>query len=232
MDTAIVSVVEDDNVVNQVVEALRKEGIKDKNVRIMDDGAETLLKELGSQGFDKADAQGFADAVEQGLKLVSVRVSQEMADQAASILERFEMSPEDIANAASRTDRLERSVPIVEERLAVGKAKSPTGGVRVTSKVTERPVEETVALREEHVTAVERAADRPLDPEEAEAAFEEKTVEMMGIKEEAEISKEASVVGEVLITKDTTEHVEEIRDTVRKTDVDVEEINTTPKKRK
>ena len=69
-----------------------------------------------------------------------------------------------------------------------------------------------------------RSADRELDADEAEAAFQEKTVEMMGIQEEAEVVKEARVVGEVELTKETEEREETVRDTVRKTDVKVDNV--------
>jgi hypothetical protein len=62
----------------------------------------------------------------------------------------------------------------------VSKPKVSTGGVRVISKVIERPVEETVTLREEHVETERRSADRTLDADEANAAFKEKTIEVMG----------------------------------------------------
>ena len=67
----------------------------------------------------------------------------------------------------------------------VDKAKFATGGVRATSRIEEHPVEETVTLRDEHVSAEQRPADRELTAEEAEAAFEEKTVEVFGTTEEA-----------------------------------------------
>ena len=113
---------------------------------------------------------------------------------------------------------------MVEEELSVGKRKVANGGVRVTTSVSERPVKETVSLREEHVGAERRPADRTLSAEEAEAAFEEKTVEMMGTSEEVEVRKEARVVGEVALTKETKERQQTVSDTVRRTDVEVEEI--------
>jgi uncharacterized protein (TIGR02271 family) len=117
----------------------------------------------------------------------------------------------------------EETAPIVEEELSVGKREVASGGVRVTSSVEERPVEKTVSLREEEVEADRRSADRELSPEEAEAAFEGKTVEMMGTSEEAEVSKTARVVGEVSLNKQTNEREQTVRDTVRRTDVEVEE---------
>ncbi len=121
------------------------------------------------------------------------------------------------------TERRE-TVPVVEEGLEVGTRRVATGGVRVTSTVSERPVEETVTLREEHVEAGRRRADRELSPEEAEAAFPDRTVEMLATGEEAEVRKTARVVGEVTLGKRTTEREETVRDTVRRTEVEVEEI--------
>jgi stress response protein YsnF len=89
--------------------------------------------------------------------------------------------------------------------------------------VQEKPVEQTVSLREERVEADRRPLDRELSPEEAEKAFEEKTVEMTGTSEEAEVTKKARVVGEVVLGKRVEEREETVRDTVRRSDVEVEE---------
>ena len=117
----------------------------------------------------------------------------------------------------------EKTAPIVEEELSIGKREVASGGARVTSSVEERPVEKTVSLRQEEVEAGRRSADRELSPEEAEAAFKGKTVEMMGTSEEAEVSKTARVVGEVSLNKQTSEREQTVRDTVRRTEVEVEE---------
>ena len=51
-------------------------------------------------------------------------------------------------------------------------------------EVIEQPVKETVHLREEHVQAERRPADRVLSGEEAEQAFQDRTVEMTETTEE------------------------------------------------
>ena len=112
----------------------------------------------------------------------------------------------------------------VREELTVGTRKVATGGVRVTSGVSEVPVEQTVTLREESVSAERKPANRALSAEEAEAAFQGRTVEATSTREEAEVSKVARVVGEVSIGKRVSEREETVRDTVRRTEVDVEEI--------
>ena len=116
------------------------------------------------------------------------------------------------------------TVQQVEEELSVGKREVVTGGVRVTTSVSEKPVEQTVTLREEKVEAERKPADRQLSPEEAEAAFQGKTVEMLGSSEEIAVSKQARVVGEVTVGKQVGEREETIQDTVRRTEVEVEEI--------
>jgi uncharacterized protein (TIGR02271 family) len=112
---------------------------------------------------------------------------------------------------------------VTEEHLHVGKRSVSQGGVRVHSRVTERPVEKQVNLREEHVHVERRPVDRNLRP--GERAFEERSVEARETSERPVVSKEARVTEEVNLRKDATERTESVRDTVRKTDVDVEKLS-------
>nr|MDQ3042902.1 YsnF/AvaK domain-containing protein [Acidobacteriota bacterium] len=98
------------------------------------------------------------------------------------------------------------------------------GGVNVRSTMTEKPIEETVNLREENVTVERHKVDRPVD--NATDAFQEGTFDVTTKAEVPVISKEARVVEEVVIDKQTTERAETVRDTVIRTDVEVDEINT------
>jgi stress response protein YsnF len=117
----------------------------------------------------------------------------------------------------------EEVVPVVEEEVRVGKREVPKGKVRVTSRVTETPVEEDIRLREEHATVERRPVDRPLSEADKEAAFRETSFEVRETAEEPVVSKEARVKEEVIIGKEETERTERIRETARRTDVDVEE---------
>ena len=145
-------------------------------------------------------------------------------DQAVAIIERHEPSGGEPSPEQGET------VQEVEEELTVGKRKAATGGVRVTTSVSEQPVEETVTLREEKVAAERKPADRELSPEEAEAAFQGKTVEVLATSEEAEVSKQARVVGEVAVGKQVAEREETVKDTVRRTEVEVEEVGAKARK--
>lgn len=115
------------------------------------------------------------------------------------------------------------SIPVVQEELHVSKSSILQGGVRIHSRVTERPVEKQVELREERVQVERRPADRPVRP--GERPFEERTIEATETSEKAVVSKEAKVVEEVNVRKDVGQRTETVRDTVRKTDVDVEKLS-------
>jgi len=120
-------------------------------------------------------------------------------------------------------DQGEARIPVVEEELQVGKRQVERGGVRVYSRVVEQPVQETVALREEHVDVERRAVNRPVNAAD-DALFQERSFEVRETGEEAIVAKEARVAEEVVIRKDVDTRQETVRDTVRRTDVDVEQL--------
>lgn len=124
------------------------------------------------------------------------------------------------------TSGTEEAIPVIQEELLVGKREVNRGGVRVRSYVVETPVEESVRLREEHVEVERRAVDLPLSAAEGDA-FRERTIEMTETAEEAVVAKDARVVEEVVVRKDVGERTETIADTVRSTEVEVEDVGTT-----
>lgn len=128
------------------------------------------------------------------------------------------------ATAAMSNETGDVTLPVIEERIKVGKRQVERGGVRVEQRVTERPVEETVTLREEHVTVERRPVNQPVDATNMEA-FKEGVIEVTEMGEEAVVSKQARVVEEVVVGKEVTEHQETLRDTVRRTDVEVEQLD-------
>jgi len=114
----------------------------------------------------------------------------------------------------------ETVIPIAEEQLSVGKREVERGAVRVRSYVVETPVEESVRLREENVNVERRRVDRPADA--TADAFRERTIDVTETAEEAVVSKTARVTEEVVVSKDVSERTERVSDTVRRTEVDVE----------
>jgi len=118
------------------------------------------------------------------------------------------------------------SVPIVEEQLAVGKRAVEGGGARIHTRVIETPVTESVTLHEEHVTVDRHAVNRAATTADLGNAFQETSVELRERSEVPVVAKEARVVEEVTVGKTATDRVETVSDTVRRTDVDVEELDT------
>jgi uncharacterized protein (TIGR02271 family) len=115
----------------------------------------------------------------------------------------------------------EVTIPVVEEDISIGKREVERGHVRIYSRVTEQPVEESVRLREEKVTVERRPVDRPATEADFAAAGKG-VIEMTEKAEEPVVSKRARVIEEVVVQKDVTEHTETVRGTERHTDVDVQ----------
>ena len=124
------------------------------------------------------------------------------------------------AQAASKVAP-QATVPVIQEEIEIGKRTVERGGVRVHSHVEELPVEEVVRLREEHVDVERRAVNRPVATNEA---FEEITIEVPETAEQAVVAKQSRVVEEVVIEKTSEEHEETIAETVRRQEVDVEQL--------
>ncbi len=158
--------------------------------------AADLLDDLGAVNVDERSAQYDSQSIS--------------GERSASDSDR---STSDSGNTISR----------VQEELQVGKREVESGGVRVRSRIVEKPVEETLRLREEHVTVQRNPVDRPLT-ENDRTAFQEQNIELTERAEVPVVSKEARVVEEIRISKDVDERTETIRDTVRNTEVDVENI--------
>lgn len=121
------------------------------------------------------------------------------------------------------------TIPVVEEKLEVGKKEVTTGGVKIHSRILEKPVEKKMRLREDTVE-VHR---EPVDRKATKGDFDTFKEGSMTIKEKAEkpvVNKEARVVEEVHVDKKTKQRSETLRDSVRKTEVDVNKID--PKKEK
>ena len=145
------------------------------------------------------------------------------AGNGARVTDTYTSTP--ATRAAQNVDEANPSkFEVVEEDLNVGKRQVEQGGVRVRSVVEEKPVEEQVQLREERVNVERRPVDRPANAADFQA-FKEGTVEVKAVSEEPVVEKRARVVEEVVVNKDVQERTETVRDTVRRKDVEVEQVN-------
>jgi len=122
------------------------------------------------------------------------------------------------------TDATGQTIPIIEESLQVGKREVETGGARIRSRIVEKPVEEHLRLRQEHVWIERNPVNRPASEADIQG-FREGQIEMTEHAEVPVVNKEARVVEEIRMGKEVEERDETVRGTVRRTDVDVERLD-------
>ncbi|GAA4428064.1 hypothetical protein GCM10023188_11890 [Pontibacter saemangeumensis] len=182
--------------------------------------------------FDNKDESIKYSEVAQHGSIVAVHTqSDEEAKRAAELLDKYgAIDVDDRAEKYKKMPREERnkwinsSIPVVQEEMKVGKREVETGGVRVRSRIVEKPVEEHLRLREEHVHVERQPVNRPATEKDF-ATFKSGETEIIEHAEVPLVSKEARVVEEVKLGKETTTRDETVRETVRKTDVDINEID-------
>jgi stress response protein YsnF len=209
----------------------------DRSDREEENGITRFFKSLFGDNDDEADR--YSRVAQNAQSIVTVHAqSEDQAERAADILD--DCGAVDVDERAAqygyertgysrdmdrdRNDREDTTIPRIEENLEVGKREVERGSVRVRSRIVERPVEETVRLREEHVRVDRQNVDRPVSGDEL-SNFQERDIELTERAEVPVVNKEARVVEEVRVTKDVNEREETVRDTVRNTDIDVDKTD-------
>ncbi|MEZ0171106.1 YsnF/AvaK domain-containing protein [Microvirga sp. TS319] len=201
---ALVTVECDDDAVDRVVGILDGEGVLDL------DEQQTSWRADGWQGHDASASGGVA-----GMGSASSDVASDLAGSGRTTRARADAA--DVGGS-------DQVIPIAEEELHVGKREVGHGRVRIQSRVVERPVQEQVTLREERVDVERRPASGTTQAGTISGdPFQERTIEVEERREEPVVSKEARVTEEVVVRKDVEERTETVSDTVRKTEVDIED---------
>ena len=183
----------------------------------------------GLTGGDEDVHSHYASGINSGGALVAVTCEDSAASSVAAMLR--QQGAQDIETESASTGTTtasgpasgETAIPIVEEQLVVGKREVDRGGVRVYSHVTQQPVSADVTLREEKIL-VER---RPVDRAATAADFnmgQGSTIELNATGEEALVGKSARVVEELVLGKESSQRTEVVHDSVRKTEVEVEQL--------
>src|SRR5262245_24681194 len=118
--------------------------------------------------------------------------------------------------------RNDNVLEVIEEDLAVGKETIERGRMRIYNVVTEREVEQNVALKDETIRVQRRPVSRtaPIN----EDLFKPRSFEMVEMDEIAKVKKTARVVEEVTLGKDVADKIQTIKETLRHQDVKVEEV--------
>src|SRR3712207_9432093 len=100
----------DDKAVQKVMAELRDAGFESGTVEVLEGSQDELIAEITGRGFDKADARSYAEAVSRGKKLVAASGSDQEADRAATIMERYEASEEEGEEQGGRGTQDRKSV--------------------------------------------------------------------------------------------------------------------------
>lgn len=248
MSHTVVGVFDTSNEAQVALQQLKSNGISRDNIDIApqtpsgssdndDDSIGGFFRSLfGSD--DKTDR--YANYARKTGAIVTVHAkSAQEADRAADILDEFgAVNLEERTSGATDTSTSRRdttssdtTMPVIEEELQVGKRTVETGGVRVRSRIIDRPVEEHLRLREEHVHVERHNVDRPATESEMRNMKEGE----INITEHAEVpvvNKEARVVEEISLDKEVEEHDEAIRGNVRHTEIDIDKLDPNDPRRK
>ena len=230
---------------DRAVERLAGAGIPRSQIRLVagDGGSSTTTSAesatSGGGGFWDAladlfmpdeDRYTYAEGLRRGGYLVTVMAGPDHYDEALDILDdegtidigqREQSWRAEGWSGYSGESGDEEVIPVAEEEIRIGKRDVSHGRVRVRTYVVETPVSEQVNLREENVTVQRRSVDRPLAA--GDRLFEDRTIEVEERAEEAVVAKEAHVREELVVKKQVGERTETVSDTVRHTEVDIED---------
>jgi uncharacterized protein (TIGR02271 family) len=234
MAKTVIGLFDDPRQAQHIVQALVDDGFRRQDIRTLTRQEEASVGTLSACGIPEAEAHEYAEGLRRGGGVVLVDAADDRADRAVAIMERYpamNLEARTGAEAAREHGRAgtregetgDVTIPVVEEELQVGTRQVRRGGVRLYTRVTEQPVEETVRLRDEEVHVERRPVDRPATEADF-AAAKERAVEVTETDEEPVVRRQARVVEEVVVSKDVEEHTETVRDTVRRTEVEVEPV--------
>ena len=225
MTTAIIGLFESSDIASKVFGELTKAGFKKDAVEILQNvAASKIFSRLVEAGYEKNKAESYGKAMQKGGALVVAEADDDKVDEALSTMRSFKaLTPEALLEKLGNQTSSE-TAQVIEEELEVGVSRT-TGGKRLKTEVSEREVQETVTLHEENVEVEHTKINRVLKPEEADKAFQGTTVEMTATTEKPVVSKQAHVVEEVSLSKQSGERDVTVSGTVRRQDVTVEDID-------
>jgi stress response protein YsnF len=182
----------------------------------------TVYAQTADQAEEAADILDDCGAVDVDEKAATYGTTARTNDDTTGVTTRDTSTDEFRDRRDVSTDETTK-IPIIEESLEVGKREVLTGGRRLRSRIIEKPVEEVLRLREENVRVERTSVDRAATSEDLDN-FKERDIEVIERAEVPVVTKEARVVEEVSLGKEVTERTETVSDTVRKTEVDVENL--------
>ncbi|WP_333896976.1 YsnF/AvaK domain-containing protein [Mixta calida] len=130
-----------------------------------------------------------------------------------------------VTGAALTGSENHEALKLAEEQVDIGKRQVSDGVVRLRRYTVEDEVAEDVSLFEQHADVFRTAVDEPAYLSDVD--WSEKTIEVEESHEVPTVSKTARIKEEVGVRNETSEHVETVKDTVRRQEVEVEQTGGT-----
>lgn len=195
-------------------------------------GGTAALGKLNEFDLPRADLRHVLDSLEEGGVVLAVSSLTHLAGKVEAIFGAHQAS---LVAQNERPSTAWRSnaevvaaddhavIPVIREELQVGKRTVDSGGVRIYRRVVEVPVDEQVGLQDQHV-AVDRNPVRRAATEQERGLAGEYTVELTETREDLVVSKAANVIEEVIVGRESSERSQRVRETVRHTEIEVEQI--------
>jgi uncharacterized protein (TIGR02271 family) len=218
--------------------------------KILDVAGQALLEpglwhRLFGRDIEQHEAVVYGRAVESGGAVLTVRVPESAAARAMGILNAHNVvdvhdramqlelissttspkaftSPQPQRETLATALGLDAVLRLAEEQINVGKRLIQEGTTRIRRFVIEKPVEAQITLHEEHAKVIRRAVTDPEFVKDID--WTDKTIEVAETAEEAVITKNSRITEEVVVGKEGTDHVETVRDKIRRQQVDVVRI--------
>jgi len=195
--------------------------------RVVGSGGSVLTLRVPQDDVPRAlgilNAQRAVDVQHRALQEGLISATEEAAAQAAPPQPAAVASQPAVTRAGATAG--EEVLRLAEEQLEVGKRLVSEGTTRIRRFVVETPVEKQITLHEEHVRVIRRAIANPESMGNIDWA--DKTVEAKETAEEPFVTKSAHLTEEVVIQREGVDHVQTVRDKVRRQQVEVERV---PKK--
>jgi uncharacterized protein (TIGR02271 family) len=242
----VVAIYDTEAKANAAIETLKLAGYSTANVSLIRDEGEAekaglhepgVWRRLFGRDLDPNDAAVFGRSIKEGSAIVAVRATETEAPKVMSLLDshqplniRDRAEAYGLAAAASLARNVttpaklnsEEVVRLAEEQLNVGKQMVESGHTRIRRYLVEKPVEANVTLHEEHAEVIRRAITDPAYVKDID--WSDKTIDVTETDEEAVVNKTARVTEEVVIRRQGSDHTQTVHATVRRQQIDVEQV--------
>ncbi len=230
----VIGLFDDRNEAMRAYTALAEEGYAKADLDILtrdDKDDEPKLAHM-REWIPEPDVNIYLEGVRQGGTIITANVVDSAVTRAAEIMSGYKMV--NIKNRAAELQKVhtdlklsdpaksDNVLEVIEEELQVGKEKVERGRMRIYNVVSEREVKKDIGLKDETLRVTRRPVDRAvkINPD----LFKERSFELVEMDEIALVGKTARVVEEVSLGKEVADKVETIKETLRRQDVQIEEI--------